>query len=182
MADENIESGDASGAANAAAFAALSQASRETADAYLEAQTRLTRLQSQDLEREDRVRHWSLLVHHTSDILKLALELAAALIFVSVVVAIVAAIWMASHDNSLVIDAFKVPPDMAAKGLTGDVVASQLLDRLTKMQEDTDSSRAPDTYASDWSAGIKVYIPNTGVSVGDAYRYLANWLGDQTHI
>jgi hypothetical protein len=160
----------------------LGTASREKADAYLEEQTRLARLQAQDLEREDRVRHWSLLIHHTSDVLKLALELAAAAIFISIVVAIGAAIWMASHDNSLVIDAFKVPPDMAAKGLTGDVVASQLLDRLTKMQEDTDSSRAPDTYASDWSAGIKVYIPNTGLSVGDAYRYLADWLGNQTHI
>jgi len=164
------------------ASALLGAASRAKADAYLEEQTRLTRLQAQDLEREDKVRHWSLLVHHTSDILKLSLELAAALIFVSVVVAICAAVWMASHDNSLVIDAFKVPPDMAAKGITGDVVASQLLDRLTKMQEDTDSSRAPDTYASDWSAGIKVYIPNTGISIGDAYRYLADWLGNQTHI
>jgi tetratricopeptide (TPR) repeat protein len=50
------------------------------------------------------------------------------------------------------------------------------------MQAQTDSSRAPDTYASDWSAGIKVYIPNTSVSISDAYRYLANWLGSQTHI
>jgi len=160
----------------------MGAASREKADAYLEEQTRLARLQAQDLEREDRVRHWSLLIHHTSDVLKLALELAAAAIFISIVVAIGAAIWMASHDDGLVIDAFKVPPDMAAKGLTGDVVASQLLDRLTQMQAQTDSSRAPDTYASDWASGIKVYIPNTGISIGDAYRYLAGWLGHQTHI
>ena len=171
MSDEKHESWGLMGAA-----------SREKADAYLEEQTRLARLQAQDLEREDRVRHWSLLIHHTSDVLKLALELAAAAIFISIVVAIGAAIWMASHDDGLVIDAFQVPPDMAAKGLTGDVVASQLLDRLTQMQAQTDSSRAPDTYASDWASGIKVYIPNTGISVGDAYRYLAGWLGHQTHI
>ena len=171
MSDEKHESWGLMGAA-----------SREKADAYLEEQTRLARLQAQDLEREDRVRHWSLLIHHTSDLLKLSLELAAAVIFISIVVAIGAAIWMASHDDGLVIDAFKVPPDMAAKGLTGDVVASQLLDRLTQMQAETDSSRAPDTYASDWASGIKVYIPNTGISVGDAYRYLAGWLGHQTHI
>jgi hypothetical protein len=182
MADDNIESEGAAGAANAAVFAALAHASRETADAYLEEQTRLTRLQAEDLEREDRVRHWSLIVHHTSEILKLSMEFAAAFIFVSIVVAIIAAVWMAAHDDSLVIDAFKVPPDMAAKGLSGDVVASHLLDRLTKMQAETDSSRAPTTYASDWSAGIKVYIPNTSVSISDAYRYLANWLGSQTHI
>ena len=182
MADDNIESEDAAGPANAAVFAALAHASREKADAYLEEQTRLTRLQAEDLEREDRVRHWSLIVHHSSEVLKLSMELAAAFIFISIVVAICAAVWMAAHDNSLVIDAFKVPPDMAAKGLNGDVVASQLLDRLTTMQAQTDSSRASDTYASDWSAGIKVYIPNTSVSISDAYRYLANWLGTQTHI
>ncbi|MBS0277121.1 MAG: hypothetical protein JSR81_05840 [Proteobacteria bacterium] len=182
MADDTIESEDAAGPANAALFAALAHASREKADAYLEEQTRLTRLQAEDLEREDRVRHWSLVVHHSSEVLKLSMELAAAFIFISIVVAICAAVWMAAHDDSLVIDAFRVPPDMAAKGLTGDVVASQLLDRLTTMQAETDSSRAPSTYASDWSAGIKVYIPNTSVSISDAYRYLANWLGSQTHI
>ncbi|HEX4861755.1 MAG TPA: hypothetical protein VFV07_11000, partial [Rhizomicrobium sp.] len=152
------------------------------AAAYLEEQTRLARLQAEDLLREDKLRHWSLRVHHISDVLKLAFELALALIFAAVFVSIAAAVWSAAHDDSLIIDAFKVPPDMASRGLTGDVVASQLLDRLTQMQAQTDSSRAPNTYASNASGDIKVEIPNTGVSIGEAYRYLAGWLGNQTHI
>ena len=89
---------------------------------------------------------------------------------------------MAAHDNGLVIEAFNVPPDMAAKGLTGDVVASQLLDGLTLMQSQTDSSRAPGTYSGNFGNDIKIEIPNTGISISEAYRYLAGWLGHQTHI
>ena len=174
---------DTSGMGDAlAARLAIDGRASEEAREYLRKKNRIADLQIEDLERENAIRHWSLLVHHTSDILKLALELAAAFIFVSVVVAIVAAIWMASHDDSLVIDAFKVPQGMAARGLGGDVVASELLDRLTDMQSRTDSSRAATTYTSDWGNDIKVEIPNTGVSIGEAYRYLVGWLGHQTHI
>ncbi|SRR5665213_509319 len=152
------------------------------AAAYLEEQTRLARLQADDLLREDKLRHWSLRVHHISDVMKLAFELALAAIFTTVVAVIAVAFWSAAHDDGLVIEAFKVPPDMAQKGLTGDVVASQLLDRLTDLQAKTDSSRAPSTYSSGWGNDIKVEIPNTGISISEAYRYLAGWLGHQTHI
>jgi hypothetical protein len=175
---------------------ALGGASREKADAYLDNQSALgdeqirlareqieiARLQIGDLRREDRLRHWSLRVRHISDVLKLSFELALALIFAALVAGIAGAVWTASHDDGLVIEAFKVPPDMAAKGLTGDVVASQLLDRLTDLQAQTDSARAPNSYSSDWGNDIKIDIPNTGVSIGEAYSYLAGWLGHQTHI
>ena len=165
-----------------AAWTALGAASREKADAFLEEQTILARLQAEDLRREDRLRHWSLRVHHVSDMMKLAFELAVAAILVAIVVLIVSAVWSAAHEDGLVIEAFKVPPDMAQRGLTGDVVASQLLDRLTDLQNKTDSSRAPSTYKRDWGNDIKVEIPNTGISISDAYRYLVGWLGHQTHI
>jgi tetratricopeptide (TPR) repeat protein len=164
-----------------AAQMALSASSEEARD-YLRKQGRLTELQIADLEREDRVRHWSLRVHHISDVLKLAFEFAVAAIIVALVTLIVSAVWSAAHDDGLVIEAFKMPPDLAQKGLTGDVVASQLLDRLTDLQNKTDSSRAPSTYTSDWGNDIKVEIPNTGISISEAYRYLTGWLGHQTHI
>ena len=154
----------------------------EEAREYLRKQSRLTDLQIADLEREDRVRHWSLRVHHISDVLKLAFEFAVAAIIVVLVVLIASAFWSAAHDDGLVIEAFKVPPDLAARGLTGDVVAGQLLDRLTDMQNNTDSSRAASSYSSNWGNDIKVEIPNTGISISEAYRYLAGWLGHQTHI
>jgi tetratricopeptide (TPR) repeat protein len=169
---------------NAALFAAALGAASgaRNVDALIERQIAIADLQIEDMRREDSVRHWSLRVHHISDVLKLAFQLALAVIFSVFVFLIAWVIWSAAHDNSLVIDAFKVPPDMAAKGLTGDVVASQMLDRLIRMQNQTDSSRAPSTYASDWGGDIKVEIPDTGVSIGQAYKYLAAALGHQTHI
>src|SRR5262249_32035313 len=101
------------------------------AAAYLEKQARLTELQIADLEREDRLRHWSLRVRHISDVMKLTFELALALIFVSIVAIIGIAVVEASSDNSLIIEAFSVPPDLAAKGITGQAVAAQLQDKLT---------------------------------------------------
>ncbi|HEY1612897.1 MAG TPA: hypothetical protein VGF97_04275 [Rhizomicrobium sp.] len=160
----------------------LAMAATEEAREYLRKQTRLADLQIADQEREDRLRHWSLRVRHISDVMRLMFEVTAALMTVAVGVIIAAAIWSAAHDDSVVIDAFRVPADLAQRGMSGEVIANQFLDRLAQLQAETDSSRAPGTYASDWGSQIKVAIPNTGISIGDAYRYLAGWLGHQTHI
>src|ERR1700722_2302173 len=88
------------GTSDPSAWAALSAASREKADAFLEeqirvaqAQERLLHLQAEDLKREDRLRHWSLLVRHTSDVVKMTFEIAAALITIALVVGIGAFLW-----------------------------------------------------------------------------------------
>ena len=165
-----------------AASVALGAASPAKADAWLEAQTHLARLQAEDLQRENKLRHWSLQVRHTSDVLKLSFELALALIFTAIVVVIGAAFWSAASDKGLVIESFSVPPDMEAKGLTGDVIASKLLDRLAAMQNQTVSHRAASSYANNWGKDIKVQIPDTGVSIGELDNYLHQWLGEQTRI
>jgi tetratricopeptide (TPR) repeat protein len=171
----------------AAAAIALGAAGHDPAVAhdaalYLRKQVELADLQIADIRREDQLRHWSIVVHHTSDLLRLALELALAVIVVGFVVAVASAIWTASHDDSLVIEPFSVPPQMAQSGLTGEAIAAQLQDKLAAMQEATDSARPAKSYANSWDDGIKVMIPNTGISVGDVYRTLAGWFGHQTHI
>jgi tetratricopeptide (TPR) repeat protein len=162
--------------------AALSGASRAEADALLKKQRELIDLQIEDLRREDTVRHWSLRVRHVSDVMKLAFELALAFIVVVIAVGLAAVVWSASHEDGLLIESFSVPPDMAARGLDGRVVASQLLDKLVHMQNQTASLRPARTFANNWGNDIKVQIPETGVSAGDAYRMLVQWLGHQTHI
>lgn len=91
-------------------------------------------------------------------------------------------IWEASQERGLVIEPFSVPPEFADRGVTGQVVASRLLDRLSEMSDQTVSIRAPSTYANNWNGDIKVQIPQTGVSVGELRRYLVEWLGKQTTI
>jgi tetratricopeptide (TPR) repeat protein len=75
-----------------------------------------------------------------------------------------------------------VPPDLAQRGLTGQVVASRILDRLSELQEQTVTGRPASTYANDWGDEIKMEIPETGVSIGELNRYLREWLGHETRV
>jgi tetratricopeptide (TPR) repeat protein len=50
------------------------------------------------------------------------------------------------------------------------------------MQAHTVTSRPASTYRHDWGDDIRVQIPETGISIGELYRYLVGWLGNQTHI
>jgi len=91
-------------------------------------------------------------------------------------------IWDAAHADGLVIEEFSVPPDLAGQGTTGEVIASQLLDRLTLMQKETSSARAARSYSNYWGDDLKVEIPDTGVSINEVYRFLRGWLGHETHV
>ena len=134
------------------------------------------------LRREDSLRLWSLRVHHVSGVMKLAFELALAFILVAVAAGIGGMIWAAIHDRGLVIEAFSVPPDLAGRGLTGEVVAAKLLDRLSALQAATVSNRASSSYANNWGNDLKLQIPDTGISIGEFNRTLHAWLGHQTRI
>ena len=180
MADE--ESDRAAPGGNFAPSAILASASRAKADAFVDKQNELADLQIEDMKRENRVRHWSLRVRHISDVLKLGFEMAVAFIVIAIAIGFGFEIWAAMHADGLVIDAFTVPPAMADKGLTGQVVASKLLDRLTILQNETTSSRAASSFASDWTNDIKVEIPDTGVSLGQVVRFLHTSLGHESHL
>src|SRR5690348_10482938 len=122
-------SGTTSESDNQAARSALAGASRERADAYLREQTELTRLTIERETRDERLRGWRQLVEHVSGLMKLVFDSAVALVVIVIAAVIVAALWNAGHRKGLVIEAFSVPPDLAAKGLTGEVVAGKVLDR-----------------------------------------------------
>jgi tetratricopeptide (TPR) repeat protein len=190
------ESAHATGADPAALVLSLNGASREISDAYLEKQaklcdeqidlvheqTTLARLQSEDLRREDKVRHWSLRVRHISDVMKLIFELAAAAAAIFAVVLIAGAIWSAVHDNGVIVEAFDIPDAYARNGLSGKALAEKLLDRLAAMQNATDSIRLASSYKNNWGDDFNVQIPDTGISVTEFDNYLHQKLGHQTRI
>lgn len=91
-------------------------------------------------------------------------------------------VWDASRAKGVVVEPFAAPPDLVERGLSGPVLAAQMLDKLTSMQAQTESTRAASTYANDWGGDIEIEIPNTGVSIGEVRRYLRAWLGDQTRL
>jgi tetratricopeptide (TPR) repeat protein len=146
-------------------------AGNEAATEFLKARTRVL-----DAEWE------RLHLGHFREWMYTALEVLIGLILFLVFAAIASAVYEASRADGLVIEAFHAPPDLAAKGLGGEVLASKLLDRLNAMQNATRSSRAPSSFSHDWSDDIRIAIPDTGISIGEAIRYLHNWLGHEMHL
>jgi len=90
-------------------------------------------------------------------------------------------VWSASRVDGIVLEAFSVPPAMAQAGFTGEVVASNLRDRIRTMQalaENGASVTGAD--AEDADEDIAFEIPQTGISISDLEQYLRGQLGRQT--
>jgi len=170
----------------AAVALALGGASREKADAFLDDQRAV--LQKQGALIEDQRHH----LHRQYTQLglsiwqqRLGVLLRIATGFVGLAVAAGAAfmIWDASQSSGLLIEPFSVPPDLAQRGVTGQVMAAKLLDHLSQMQAQTNSTRAIKSYVNDWGQqGIKLDIPNTGVSLTELDDFLREKLGHDTHV
>jgi len=184
MAGDDSDSGGAraGGTSGAADAFALGAASRAKAEAYLDAQTHLARLQSQNLIEQNAFELSHLKWRRFGDQMRGVLYIFGVVVALAVMVALGAFVWAAADSRALVVEAFSVPPDFANKGLTGEVIASRVLDRLQAFQGETQSNRAPSSYANNWGNDIKVQIPDTGVSIGELNRYLHQWLGHETHI
>ena len=117
-----------------------------------------------------------------SERMSVALKVLTGLTGVLVAGALIYLVWSAVRYQGLVVQPLSVAPDLVERGLTGEVLAGDLLDRLVSMQEQTDSVRAPGSYAIDWGSSVEVEIPQTGVSIGELQRFLRSWLGKETRI
>ena len=149
---------------------------------FLAEQTKMLRLQMEHLHEERAIHHRHLELKYFGDKLRIGLQLLAVAMGLAIVVGLAVLVWSAHEDHGLVVEAFSVPPDLAQRGLSGQVVAKQVLDRLSDLQTQTVSMRPADTYQNNWGDDLKVEIPQTGVSLGELRRYLSEWLGHQTHI
>jgi len=134
------------------------------ADRFLAAQEGLIADQRHHLR--EQFRH--LRLKHFSERLKVALQL----LTVTVGVALVATLgWMAldaARADGVVIKPFTVAPDLARRGVTGEVVASQLLDKLTEITDRAQSSGAAGKFGAGWGQNISIQIPETGVSLASS--------------
>ena len=173
----------------AAVALALGSASRAKADEFLTEQIAVTRLQKERLAAQDRHFHEEaalelshLRLRRFSGWAKAAFEFSAGLIALVLAAILAFTVWNAAHSEGLIIESFAVPPDLAARGFTGEVVAGQVLDRLAAMQAATDSGVTNQGYSGGSGDDIKVEIPETGISIGELYRFLRRWLGHETHI
>src|SRR3954470_24894572 len=150
---------------------AMSGASRSEADAYL-------RDQRNHLHEQLKQIHLGL----WEVSLGVLLRLATLCVGIAAAAGVVMMVRDAANSRGLIIEPFSVPPDLAARGLTGQAVASQVLDTLTELQNRTNSFRPPQSYSNNWGSDLKVEIPETGVSLGELRHFLREWLGSDTHI
>ena len=170
---------EASGAGSGAAAAlALNGASREEADAFLREQRALAADQRHHLHEQFKHLRLSIWEKRTGVLLRAATTI----VGVAVAVFFGLMVWDAARSSGLIVEPFAVPADMAANGLTGQVVASQMLDKLSAMQAANYSSRPPQPYENNWGDNLKVEIPETGVSIGELQQFLKDWLGHDTRI
>jgi hypothetical protein len=186
----------ADGAPDSVATAALGLAANQARrggddrlDTFLERQSRVAEkqigmldLQMEHLHQERELAHRHQSLKFFGDQLKVGLQLLAIAFGALVVVGLGALVWSSAHSKGLVIDAFDVPPELAARGLTGKVMAAQLQDRLTAMQAETVSPLEARQASKSAAEEIKIEIPETGVSLGEANRLLRQWLGHETHV
>ena len=181
-AEERDEDAGLGADAIAAALAMQgAQGSPEAAD-FLKTQKRLVELQIRHFDEERHLAIAAAKRKRFSDRLKYGLQTLGMLAAAGIIVGFGAMTWQAVNDRGVVIEPFSVPPDFAQRGLSGQVIANRLLDRLVDMGRQTNSQRAPNTYARSWGDEIKVEIPETGVSLEEVDRWLRGWLGHETRI
>ena len=150
----------------------------EATDRFLAAQEALIAKQGHHLDAQFRI----LGLDHWSKRLRLALQ---ALTILAATLALSAVGWMAvgaAHADGVVIKAFAVAPDLARRGVTGEVVASQLLDKLTDITDQAQSSVASGKFGAGWGQNISIQIPETGVSLGEVDRWLREKLGHERNL
>ena len=152
------------------------------AAAYFRKQGHLVDIQTEHLHEQRAVNLSLLKLRRIAERLKVALQFVAAMAGVLVAIVLLRMVWSASSDRELVVEAFSVPPDLAARGITGQVMASQILDKLGEINAKANSSRLPSSYAAHWAQQAKVEIPETGLSLAELQRFFREWLGHETHI
>jgi tetratricopeptide (TPR) repeat protein len=114
--------------------------------------------------------------------IKAVRDIAIAVVVLLLAAGVISFVWNARQASGLVIQPLSTPPDLAERGLDSRAVSSQLLDRLNRLQAETDSIRTANTYANNWQGDVSVEIPSTGVSIGELDRWLRSALGRETVI
>jgi tetratricopeptide (TPR) repeat protein len=149
---------------------------------FLADQRRLVNLQAEHLHEQRELQLTHLRVRRWKDRFSLSLQLLAFVVGAAAGVALLGMAWTAHEDHGLVINAFSVPPDLAAEGLTGGVIAQRFLDRLNALQAATESDRPATTFQNNWGEDIKLEIPETGLKLGELEKFLRDRLGNVSYV
>jgi tetratricopeptide (TPR) repeat protein len=161
---------------------------RETA-AYLRKQGRLATVQKRLMEDEHalRMKHlaqqWHLLRgQRATQAMRFIFQALTIIIAGFIGCGIVVLLYDAFTSRSAVIEPFDAPPDLAARGVTGKVVAAGLLGELDRLQGLTRTSAAKRELKNAWSNEVRLAVPEAGISLAELSRLLKNRFGHDLHI
>jgi hypothetical protein len=157
--------------------------------AFLAEQTRLVRLQAAHVVEEHGLRLAQLRnqlrdgkLRRTGQRIRIAMQVLIALVAAVLGLGFASMLYDAFTSRSVVVDAFQAPSALAARGLTGDVVAAGMLDTLQKLQDATRGVSKGLETKSAWSSDIRIEVPETGVSIGEINSLLHVKFGHDLHI
>jgi tetratricopeptide (TPR) repeat protein len=149
---------------------------------YFDRHARLIEIQTEHLHEQRAVQIALARLKRFSDRLRIGIQL----FFIGVAAVVGAYVLLLLHDaitaRAVIVEPFDAPPKLAERGLTGRVVASALLDQLTRLQAASQSTATRRDLANSWTGDIKLELPETGVSFGELDRLLKSRLGHETHI
>lgn len=152
------------------------------AGAYFDKQSHLVDIQTEHLHEQRAIQLSHMRLSRLNEGFKVGLQSFLALAAAALGLIAFTMVWSAAHSHAVVVDAFDAPAALAARGLTGKVVAGDVLDTFQDLQNKTRTDYAKRLVAGGWSGDIKVVVPQTGISLGDIYRLLLDRLGHDTHI
>ena len=184
MAQESDEGGGSSpeiGGANTAAIAtALQMGDHDPAltghiASFFEAQSRLTDAQAHHLH----VQLARTRLGTAGDAFKVALQGATLVVVLSVVLLLGWIVRDATHDYTLTIETISVPPSLAARGYTAATVAEALRGKIDAVRKVANANSAGETadVHNGRDEGLKVEIPETGLSLDQVQRFLHGYFG-----
>jgi hypothetical protein len=187
-AEALIEAG-AFAAAVAADHAKYDPGVARAAEGFLQEQTRLLKAQREEMAEQRSLRLSHLhsqsregKIRRVGQRIRVGMQVFAALIASVIGLGLLVMLYDAFTSRSVVVNAFKAPAALAGRGLTGDVVASGVLDTLLKLQAATHSSYKRLDAKSEWASDVKIEVPETGVSLGEINRLLHQRFGHDLHI
>jgi tetratricopeptide (TPR) repeat protein len=156
----------------------------ETLSTLVHAQTRLVERQVEHYDDDRKTSRSAARRRHVLDWLKAAYQAAITLASFALAVIIVVMLVEAHRSQATIMNAFSSSPELANRGLTGNVVASAVLDRLQEMQSKARLLDRKNTHrvVSASAADIKIQVPQTGISIGELKRLLHSQLGHDVYI
>jgi len=174
-AEPSIET-DAAATAAALDEARGDPALRPDLQAFFAAQRTLIEAQTHHLGVQ--LRHLGLKI--VGERLRVLLQLLTAVGVAGLLVVVGFIVFDAMDDHGLVIESFATAPALTARGLTGEVLADQMLGRIAAIRRLANANSitvSDDVRSGGGNAAVKLEIPETGLSLDQVQRFLHQALG-----